>query len=284
MRTIQHITTGFASHVGPLTIHQPLPVSSLRIADPFLLLHHAGPQRFDPTDEVPRIDAHPHKGFEPVTFVFDGTVLHRDSLGNTGIIGANEVQWITSGSGIIHEEGPTPELARSGGSLELVQLWINLPASKKLMKPAYQELHSEILPHVTLLDGAVQARVVAGEWGGQSGPAVTQTPLTAVMGTMMEGGSGILPLPAYETVLLYILGGSVTIDGHHVHEHQLIQFDNKAESTEVAITVDADVRFLLLGGRPINEPVVSYGPFVMNTEDEIRTAFNEYASGAYGQV
>jgi redox-sensitive bicupin YhaK (pirin superfamily) len=239
--------------------------------------------------EVHKIEAHPHRGFEPVTFVFDGSVLHRDSLGNTGVIGAGEVQWITSGSGIIHEEGPTPELARDGGDLELIQLWINLPAAKKIMQPVYQELHAGVLPRWSGLYGRVELTVVAGTLpSGEHGPAVTQSPLFAAMGWMRAGGSGTLPLPAFDTVLLYVLGGSVRIADHVVDAKRLVVFNGRdAEANEpdaVSIEVLEPGRLLLLGGQPLNEPIATYGPFVMNTEDEIRTAFRDFAGGKFGSI
>ena len=288
MRTVRIITDPIHTSVGPLTVRQPLPVGALRGADPFLLLHHAGPQRFDPGSEGQKIDAHPHRGFEPVTFVYRGSVLHRDSLGNEGRIGAGEVQWITSGSGIMHEEGPTPDLAQKGGELELIQLWINVPAAKKMMPPAYQEIHRERIPTVTLLDGHLSLAIVAGELAPADraivkGAAVTQTPIFAAMGSFTAGGSGEVDVTPFDTLVLYVLGGRVTINGEHeVTGGRLVAFD--AGTGGFHIETHEDGSILLLGGEPINEPVVQHGPFVMNTEDEIREAFRDYAGGKFGTV
>ncbi len=145
-RSVKIITDSQMTSVGPLSVAQPLPAPTLRGADPFILLHHAGPQVFEAGTEAHRIEPHPHRGFEPVTFVYKGAVLHKDTMGNEGSISAGEVQWITSGSGILHSEGPTEELQQSGGELELIQLWVNLPAAKKMMAPAYQELHADHIP------------------------------------------------------------------------------------------------------------------------------------------
>lgn len=292
MRSIARITDGMTTSVGPLSVRQPLPVAALRYADPFILLHHAGPQYIEPTPNPHKIEAHPHRGFEPVTFVYQGNVLHRDSLGNEGHIGSGEVQWITSGSGIIHEEGPTYELARTGGNLELIQLWVNLPASKKMMQPAYQELHADQLPKTTILDGAGTLAIVSGQIGTHIGPAVTQSPVASAMGWLSKGGKGLFPLPHYETVLLYVLGGSIRIGAHLLSSGRLALFegltasgnDNNSNDAQTHIEVLEDSRILLLGGTPINEPIVSYGPFVMNTEDEIREAFRDYAGGKFGSL
>lgn len=292
MRSISLITSGMPTSVGPLSVAQPLPVAALRYADPFILLHHAGPQYIEPTPNPHKIEAHPHRGFEPVTFVYQGNVLHRDSLGNEGYIGAGEVQWITSGSGIIHEEGPTLDLARTGGNLELIQLWINLPADKKMMTPAYQELHKDQLSELSVLGGHGKLSIVAGELQGIGGPATTQSPITAAMGWLTTGAKGELPLPTMQTVLMYVLGGDVTVGGHRITGGQLALFNDQTSNAQTAdtagegvpIEVHEEARILLLGGMPLNEPIVSYGPFVMNTEDEIRDAFRDYAGGKFGSL
>lgn len=280
-RPVRIISRSLFTSVGPLSVAQSLPAPALRDADPFLLLHHAGPQRFEAGAEAHRIEPHPHRGFEPVTFVYRGSVLHRDSLGNAGSIGAGEVQWITSGSGILHSEGPTPDLMEQGGELELIQLWINLPASKKMMTPVYQELHRDAIPVVTTLGGAASLAVVAGTYQGVTGPAVTQSPLSAMMGTLSKGGKGILASPAERRVLLYVLGGAIIVNGeHHVGARELVVFDDGTGDLDIEVTEQANI--LLLGGDPIGEPIASYGPFVMNTDDELRTAFRDYAGGKFG--
>ncbi len=286
MRRIKLITAGVPTSVGPLVINQPLPVPALRYADPFILLHHAGPQHIAPGSAGEKVEEHPHRGFEPVTFVFQGSVLHRDSLGNVGTIGAGEVQWITSGSGIMHEEGPTESLTRDGGDLELIQLWINLPASKKMMSPGYQELHSNQIPQWSGLDGHLTLSIVAGEYNSLVGPAPTQSPLFAAMGWGVAGGSGLVTLPEFDTTMLYILGGSVRIADHIVESKKLVVFDAPETGSDTAMHLEIldDARLLLLAGTPLNEPVATYGPFVMNTEDEIRAAFRDFAGGKFGAI
>lgn len=282
-RSVRLITDSHMTGVGPLVVAQPLPTAALRIADPFLLLHHAGPQTFEAGATAHRIDPHPHRGFEPVTFVYRGSVLHRDSLGNEGRIGAGEVQWITSGSGIVHSEGPTADLQESGGELELIQLWVNLPAAKKMIEPAYQELHRTDIPRVSLLNDALTLDVVAGSYGSVSGPATTHSPMITAMGHFTAGAKGTIPSSSHEQVLLYVLNGSVKINGEHtVDRHHLVAFGTEGDTIEIETLTDGSLLFL--AGDPLNEPVAMYGPFVMNTDDELRAAFRDYAGGKMGTL
>jgi redox-sensitive bicupin YhaK (pirin superfamily) len=170
-----------------------------------------------------------------------------------------------------------------GGELELIQLWINLPAAKKMITPAYQELHQQQIPTVQVLDGAMDLAIVAGTYGGITGPAITHSPITAIMGSMTAGGSGILAAPAERRMLLYVLGGSVRLNGEHVVERQqMVVFDDG--TGDVTIDILAEGHVLLLGGEPIGEPIASYGPFVMNTDEELREAFRDYAGGKFGTL
>lgn len=283
MRNIRIITNGIPTSVGPLIINQPLPVGELRYADPFVLLHHAGPQRIEPGSEGHKVESHPHRGFEPVTFVYSGIVIHRDSLGNMGKITGGEVQWITSGKGILHEEGPSLDGSTTGVDLELIQLWINLPSEKKMMEPAYQELHKTAIPDLLLFNGKLRLAVVAGDMKGIVGPAVTQTPISAAMGWFEKGANGMIDFIHDDCMLIYVLAGTLEINGEHVASaHQLVVFDNKAD--EVSINAREAGRLLLLSGQPLNEPIATYGPFVMNSEEEIREAFKDFAGGKFGTL
>lgn len=283
LRPVSIVTDSLLTNVGPLNVKQPLPVAALHDADPFILLHHAGPQPVEPGVFHGRVDPHPHRGFEPVSFVYRGSLLHRDSLGNEGSISSGEVQWITSGRGIIHSEGPSEQLLREGGELEIIQLWINLPAEKKMMTPAYQEIHRESIPTVSILGGAGTLQLVAGELEGLRGPATTQSPIMAAMGSINAGASGEINVPPMRTLLLYVLGGSLRLNNEHVVErHKLVVFGEHGQS----ITLEAreQTSILLLAGEPLEEPIMAYGPFVMNTEDEIRQAFLDFRQGAMGQL
>lgn len=282
-RPIRIITKSLMTGVGPLRVAQPLPVHALRNVDPFILLHHAGPQTFEAGGAVHRIDPHPHRGFEPVTFVFKGSVLHRDSLGNEGTIQAGEVQWITSGSGIIHSEGPTADVQQTGGELELIQLWVNLPAARKMMTPAYQELHRNDIPRLSLLEGALDLYLVSGTYQGQTGPATTQSPVLTAMGHFRAADARPLPVPDFEQVAIYVLNGALRINGEHVVErHSLAVFESYGDFIEIEPLADGSM--LLLAGEPLHEPIAMYGPFVMNTEEELHQALHDYSIGMFGEL
>jgi hypothetical protein len=283
MRSVRIITSSLLTGVGPLRVAQPLPVHALRNLDPFILLHHAGPQKFDPTGDIQRIDPHPHRGFEPVTFVYRGSVHHKDSLGNSGVINAGGVQWITSGAGIIHSEGPTAKLQRAGGEIELIQLWVNLPARDKMCTPSYQELHKEQLPTVDACNGALTLSVVSGDLLGVTGPATTHTPVVTAMGTFTSELSAELPTPTLETFAIYVLNGSLIVnEEHRVQRHQLVAFNN--DGTSIRLRCEEPGDLLLLAGAPLAEPIAQYGPFVMNTEEELHQAVSDYREGKMGSL
>jgi redox-sensitive bicupin YhaK (pirin superfamily) len=280
-RPIRIITHSLMTGVGPLRVAQPLPVHALRNVDPFILLHHAGPQTFEAGGAVHRIDPHPHRGFEPVSFVYKGSVLHRDSLGNEGTINAGEVQWITSGSGIIHSEGPTAALQEAGGELEMIQLWVNLPAEKKMMTPAYQELHRDHMIRLDVLNGALDLDLVSGSYMGHVGPATTQSPVLTAMGHFRPGPTATLAAPAYANLAIYVLNGQLRINGDHVVErHSLAVFESTGDTIEIEALTEGSL--LLLGGQPLGEPVAMYGPFVMNTEEQLHEALHDYSIGKFG--
>ena len=282
-RSVRIIASSLHTGVGPLRVAQPLPVHALRHLDPFILLHHAGPQTFDAHGEVHRIDPHPHRGFEPVTFVYRGSVHHKDSLGNDGTIQAGEVQWITSGSGIIHSEGPTAELQQSGGEIELIQLWVNLPARDKMMTPRYQELHASTIPTVSLYGDALNFAVVSGELLGVQGPAETRSKVITAMGRFTAGLNGQVSSLDSSTLAIYVLNGSLIINGEHrVERHQLVAFNNDGDTIELRCEQPGDM--LLLAGEPLNEPIAQYGPFVMNTEEELQQAVEDYHNGVMGSL
>jgi quercetin 2,3-dioxygenase len=246
-------------------------------------LDYAGPTEFPPTDEPRGVDKHPHRGFETVTIVYQGELEHRDSAGNHGRIGPGDVQWMTAASGIVHEEMHTREFARQGGTLEMVQLWINLPAKFKMSPPGYQTLLSNQIPVVNLPDGGGTVRVIAGEFQGVKGPARIFTPVNVWDLHMKAGHSADLILPNGYTTALFILRGEVVVNSSETAtEGELVVFESDGER----ITAEAreDSTILLLNGEPIDEPIAGYGPFVMNTQDEIRKAIEDYRSGRMGRI
>jgi redox-sensitive bicupin YhaK (pirin superfamily) len=251
---------------------------------PFLLLDYAGPAQFTPNEGHPRgVGQHPHRGFETVTIVYQGEVQHRDSTGAGGVIGPGDVQWMTAGAGILHEEFHSEAFSRQGGGLEMVQLWVNLPAKDKMTPPGYQTLTGKEIPVVNLPDKAGYLRVIAGEFDGHRGPAHTFTPLDVWDVRMTQDGKARFEVPAGRTLSLVMLHGTLLINGNDVvREAQLVQFDPQGRSIELEANTDAT--FLLLSGEPIDEPIVGHGPFVMNTQEEIREAIEDFNSGRFGQM
>jgi quercetin 2,3-dioxygenase len=250
---------------------------------PFLLLDYAGPANFPPSNTRRGVGEHPHRGFETVTIVYSGEVEHRDSSGGGGIIGPGDVQWMTAAGGIVHEEFHGPEFAKSGGLFEVIQLWVNLPAKDKLSPPGYQAITDERIPAVELDGGAGSVRVIAGNHRGRAGPARTFTPMNIWDVRVVAGGRADFSVPADYTTGLFVLRGEIKLnDGEHVGEAQLAVL----ERAGVNFSVEAveDTTLLVLNGRPIAEPVVGYGPFVMNTQREIQQAIADYQSGRMGRI
>lgn len=248
---------------------------------PFLLLDHAGPAEFAPGGEQRGVGAHPHRGFETVTIVYDGEVAHRDSSGGGGTIGPGEVQWMTAARGVLHDEFHSAAFTHRGGTLEMVQLWVNLPARHKLDEPRYQALTQADIPAVTLPAGAGRVRVIAGEFGGQHGAAQTFTPVTVLDAQLQHGGAASFGLPAGHTAMVMVVRGSARVQGEPVHAGQLARLSREGDFEVVA---DTDATLLVLGGEPIDEPIAGHGPFVMNSKEELQEAFAAYASGGFGRL
>ncbi|MCU1729694.1 pirin family protein [Pseudomonas sp. 7P_10.2_Bac1] len=250
---------------------------------PFLLLDYAGPAEFTPTTERRGVGQHPHRGFETVTIVYQGEVEHRDSTGNGGVIGPGDVQWMTAASGILHEEFHSEAFARRGGTLEMVQLWVNLPAKDKMAEPGYQGILDRDIPVLTLKDNAGTLRLIAGEFDGKRGPARTFTDIDVWDIRLNAGKSATFDLPQDHTSALVVLHGSVEVNGQHaVGEGQLALFER--EGTQVRLHASDDAVLLILSGEPIDEPIVGHGPFVMNSEAEIHQAFRDFQSGKFGRM
>lgn len=250
---------------------------------PFLMLDYGGPTRFEPTTQRRGVGAHPHRGFETVTIVYAGEVSHRDSTGAGGTIGPGEVQWMTAAAGIVHEEFHGERYARTGGPFEMVQLWVNLPARDKMAPPGYQGITAAQIGQVDLPRGAGMARVIAGELLGATGPARTFTPMQVWDLRLKAGHTVTLPAPAGHTTLPFVLRGRVRVPGGaEVGAAEMAVLSREGEG--VVLEVLEDTTVLWLAGEPIDEPVVGYGPFVMNTDTEIRQAFVDYQSGKMGRL
>jgi quercetin 2,3-dioxygenase len=248
---------------------------------PFLLLDYAGPAEFTPSDEPRGVGEHPHRGFETVTIVYRGELEHRDSAGNHGKIGPGDVQWMTAASGVVHEEWHEQAFTKRGGTLEMVQLWVNLPAKDKMSPPRYQEIVSRQIP-VVPLDGG-QVRVIAGEYRGEKGPAKTFTPVSVLDVRLQANGRADLPFPEGHNALVVVLQGNVTLNGLEAAGAADVAMFERA-GTGVVVEARQDSLVLALSGAPINEPVAAYGPFVMNSQAEIQQAIEDYRAGRMGHL
>jgi redox-sensitive bicupin YhaK (pirin superfamily) len=249
---------------------------------PFLLLDFAGPTAFKPASHPRGVGQHPHRGFETVTIVYDGEVAHRDSTGQGGVIGPGDVQWMTAGAGIIHEEFHSPAFTERGGDLRMLQLWVNLPAKDKSAPAGYQALSSAQIPTVALPGGG-QVRVIAGDYAGKRGPAATFTPMNVWDVRLTAGEQLSLELPDGWSTALAMVQGTVLVNGEHLaREAQLVMMEQSG--TTVTLEANGDVTLLLMSGEPIDEPIVGYGPFVMNSQQEIVQAVNDFNSGKFGQM
>jgi redox-sensitive bicupin YhaK (pirin superfamily) len=253
------------------------------IIDPFLLLDYAGPHDFPPAQRPRGVGEHPHRGFETVTIVYQGEVEHLDSTSSGGKIGPGDVQWMTAAGGIIHEEFHSRAFTQAGGILQMVQLWVNLPAKVKMARPRYQSILDAQIPSVALADGAGRVRVIAGSLHDQRGPAETFTPMDVWDVRINAGATVELPQVAGRSTLLVVLQGAVTVNHEReVAPAQLVILDRDGDA--LVLTAAGDTTVLLLSGEPIGEPVVAHGPFVMNTEEEIHQAFADFRSGRFGEL
>ncbi|WP_174849731.1 pirin family protein [Yersinia artesiana] len=250
---------------------------------PFLLLDYAGPMDFTPTQHRRGVGQHPHRGFETVTIVYDGEVEHRDSTGKGGVIGPGDVQWMTAGGGILHEEFHSDAFAKRGGAFEMVQLWVNLPAKDKMAAPGYQAISSETIPQVALLDGAGSLRVIAGDYAGKNGPANTFSPLNVWDIRLNQGKITEFSLPDGWNTALIVLRGTVQVNGDAIaRDAEMVLLDSAG--SHVTIEANNDAVLLLLSGEPIDEPIIGYGPFVMNSQEQIAEAIADFNSGRFGSM
>ncbi len=248
---------------------------------PFLMLDHAGPAQFTPSTRPRGVGEHPHRGFETVTIVYQGEVDHRDSSGGGGHIGPGDVQWMTAARGLVHDEFHSDAFTRAGGTMEMVQLWVNLPAKDKMSDPGYQAITSADIPSIALPDDAGDLRVIAGEYAEQRGPAQTFTPINVWDIRLKQSRSAQFSIEEGHTLALIVLHGTVQINGSTLARDDQMVLLNRA-GTDVLIEANSDASVLLLSGEPINEPVVGYGPFVMNTKAEIQQAIDDFNSGKFG--
>ncbi len=284
MKALRQIISDVPAH----WVGDGFPVRSLfnyaggNLFDPFLLLDYAGPHAFAPAEAHRGVGEHPHRGFETVTIVYQGEVEHRDSSGSHGTIGVGDVQWMTAASGVVHDEFHSERFTRKGGTLEMIQLWINLPATAKMSPPRYQSLLNADIPSVELQDEAGKVRVIAGDFLGTLGAARTVTPINIWDVQLNPLKVWDCIFPEGHTALVVVQVGDVRINGHQVHATDLAVLERAGCNVSVESTTNA--RMLVLTGEPIGEPVVGQGLFVMNTREEIREAFKDFQAGQMGRL
>jgi hypothetical protein len=271
---------------GGFPVRRPFPTRELMQLDPFLLLDHLGPVQWGPGEGIGAPD-HPHRGFETVTYLLSGGFQHKDSAGHSGRLTPGDVQWMTAGSGVVHSELPSDEFMRDGGVMHGFQVWVNLPARDKMMKPRYQEIPAAAIPQALSADGKVKVRVIAGAALGKSAVIETRTPICFLHYTLQPGGTTTQSVPAGYNTLVYLISGTALVGAERkpVREGQMARLgDGEALSLAVAGDADSPADLLLLAGVPLNEPVARHGPFVMNTREQIEQAFRDYQSGRMGKI
>jgi len=265
--------------MGSFQVKQPLPTQKVPQISPFLLLHHFGPINVEPGFDPIDLGPHPHRGFEPVTFLYQGGIRHKDSLGNEGILEAGDIQWMTSGRGIIHSERASDFFMENGGTIEGIQLWVNLPAQNKMTQPKYQEIRKNDIP--ILAENKVTHRLVSGNWNGQKGIVDTFSPMIIIQTSILSGGKTNIPIPENFNACIYILSGKIILnDNFDYSAGKMIYFTNNGDG--ICIEGLTDTEILVLCGEPIEEPLAQYGPFVMNSQTEIMEAMRDYQMGKMG--
>lgn len=251
---------------------------------PFLLLDYAAPYHFKPTTEQHGVGSHPHRGFETVTIAYQGEVTHKDSAGGGGTIKTGDVQWMTAASGVVHEEFHSPEFAHQGGLFEMVQLWVNLPAKDKMSSPRYQAIEAADIPVIEFADHAGHIRVIAGSHSDVAGAAETFSPVNVWDGELKVGHEEFVHVPVDHNSLVVVLEGEMLLNGtQKVQDSSIVMFAKDGESA-IQLEATQDAKFLILTGKPLNEPIQGHGPFVMNTKEEILQAFHDFNNGKFGEI
>ncbi len=282
MKKVKQLLYGHMVDMGGIPVRQPIPTQKVEQVDPFILLHHGRFEVKAGTDaRSAGVGPHPHRGFSPVTFVFEGGVKHRDSRGNVGVVKAGGVQWMNAGMGIIHSERPSEELVEKGGFQEIIQLWVNTPAANKMDQPYYLAVQKEDMPHFDPDHGDGYLQLVSGEMNGVQGNVKTPFPLLSVMGQLEEDAYHTFLVPENANTILYLLDGELSVKGYGLVEKlNLIVFEKGGN--EIRLTSKKDSRFLLLSANPLNEPLATHGPFVMNNQTQILEAMRDYQMGKMG--
>lgn len=281
MRTIKKIHKAEYRPIADLKTWSPLPTRSLQMIDPFLFLNHHGPQKYNANNRGLPFGPHPHRGMQTVTFILEGDIMHKDTGGHESVITAGGVQWMVAGRGLIHAEISSQEFKKSGGDLEILQLWLNLPARLKMAEPFYLGLQKDSIPIIPLNDGKVNLDLISGNWGDIQGAFKPETDVFLSTINFEEGSELTLTVPETHNIFFYIIRGKLRVNGKVANALELVEFNNDAQQVNVV----AESNSILLFGhaQPFNEPVVAQGPFVMNTEEEINQAYQDYQQGKFGK-
>ncbi len=283
MRSVSSVITATRAKEGAgFYVRRPFPTPTLNQIDPFLLLDHMEPNQLAPGQAEGAPD-HPHRGFETVTYMLEGSMVHKDSVGNVGRLNPGDVQWMTAGSGIMHSEMPSDELLKNGGRLHGFQIWVNLPGRDKMIAPRYQDMPSEKIPLVHSDNGRVSVKIVAGESLDQQAAIQTRTPILYLHVQMQPNSTFQQKIPSRYNAFAYVIDGTLFSGENSATADQLMLFESDGEHVEL-ISKDRPANFLLLAGEPLNEQVARYGPFVMNTKAEIIQAIDDLNSGRFGRI
>lgn len=278
-RSVAQLHPAYRDDIADLTTRRPVPGPGVEQVDPFLFLNHHGPQTYRPGNAGLPFGPHPHRGFETVTFILAGSLAHHDSGGHQSVIEAGGVQWMTAGSGLIHAEVSPPSFKQQGGPLEILQLWVNLPARLKMAKPAYTGVQAEEIPAISLASGKGTLELVSGTLDGQTGPIQSLTGVFMSTVRLASGAAVELPAPQGRSVFLYVVGGTIDVAGTQVDQWHLVTLHDDGDI--LAIEARTDVILLFGHADPIGEPVVARGPFVMNSHQEISEAIRDYQAGKF---
>ena len=280
IRTVRRLLPSVRDDIADLITRRPLPGPEVEQLDPFLFLNHHGPQTYPPGNRGLPFGPHPHRGFETVTFILEGELAHRDSGGHESIIGAGGVQWMTAGSGLVHEEVSPREFMRRGGRLEILQLWVNLPSRLKMTPPRYVGLQRDDLPAFTKDDGCVTVTPISGTWLGHAGPIQSLTDVQMATLQLASGGTLRMRIAPGRTIFLYVVRGDIAVGGTAAAPFHLVKMNEDGDEIELHAATEAVV--LLGHAPPLGEPVAWHGPFVMNTREEIIQAIRDYQAGRFG--
>lgn len=282
MKTIKANHKAEYEPIADLVTYRAMPTKHVAMnqLDPFIFLNHHGWQEYKPNNNGLPFGPHPHRGFETVTFILEGDLTHKDSSGAASVIKAGGVQWMTAGSGLVHSEISSEEFKKSGGPLEILQLWINLPAKYKMTDPKYIGLQKDEMPTVQWIDGKVTAQIISGTWDGTKGAIQPLTDIHLSCINFKAGGKHTFEIEPGKNIFLYVVKGEVLINGEHATIHHLVEFNHDGKMIEMKAVSDAVILFGY--ATPFHEPFVAYGPFVMNTQEEIMQAYQDFSDGKFG--